>query len=56
MHTYITGETYVTNQWIGGNLPLITYKIQFWNEVNRDYMLIEGDEEIWYSWDENGNW
>jgi len=49
------GETYVIPWWIRGNLPQVTNKIQFWNEVNEDHMLNEGDEEVWCFWDENGN-
>jgi len=34
----------------------MTNMIQFWNEEGVDYMLNEGDGEVWSSWDENDNW
>jgi len=52
----VFGETYITPWWIRGNLSLMKNKIQLWNEVNINHMLIGRDEEIWCSWNENGNW
>jgi len=34
----------------------MTNMIQFWNEGDENHMLNEGEEEVWCSWDENGNW
>jgi len=34
----------------------MTSVIWLWIEEDENYMLNEGDEEIWCSWDENGNW
>jgi len=35
--------------------PLWRVWFDIWNKWDRDHMLNEGDEEVWCSWDENGN-
>jgi len=49
----MNGETYIIFWWIEGNLPQMTSMIRFWNEGYGEHML---NEEVWCSWDENGNW
>jgi len=34
----------------------MTSMIWSWIEEDEDYMLNEGDEKVWCSWNENGNW
>jgi len=46
---------YIFPWWIGGNLPLMTNTIRFWNERDVNHILNERDKKVWSLWDENDN-
>jgi len=39
----------LTPWWIESNLPIMTSKIELWNEGDKDHMMKEGEEENWFS-------